>query len=323
MSKDYILFVHGVNVRESEENERNKKYTYADKLFQLIQGASSSPVNLIPVTLYWGDVNKDALSELTDMLEPTKAWEQFWFKDFRKKQLLQFVGDAALYISRHVGSKAVDQLAEQAFKGLENYKTGDRVHLVSHSWGTVILFDVLFAARWDNKNVPDNEKLPGYDSVQKIRAIVFGIEPDAEKGIQLASIHTMGSPITLFSLITIIGKDTQGKSTHDLTPGLKELLKKLHERDREKLPWLNFVHPGDPIAWPLEEVIKQVIDADIYVNIEDVITYGSGGWEFVARLVKQYFLALVNGGSAHGSYWTNKEIVAQRISKAILKAVVQ
>ncbi|BBD66488.1 hypothetical protein NIES4072_62420 [Nostoc commune NIES-4072] len=36
MGKDYILFLHGVNVRESKENERNQNYIYADKLFNLI-----------------------------------------------------------------------------------------------------------------------------------------------------------------------------------------------------------------------------------------------------------------------------------------------
>ena len=36
MGKDYVLFLHGVNVREPKENERKQNYTCADKLFNLI-----------------------------------------------------------------------------------------------------------------------------------------------------------------------------------------------------------------------------------------------------------------------------------------------
>lgn len=302
MGKDYVLFIHGVNVRE-----RN----YADQLFDLIQKVAPN-LNLRKVALYWGDVNADSLQELTSALQASSVWSKLWFQDFRKKQLLQFAGDAALYISRHVGSLAVTQMREQALKGLQDYQPGqDRLHLVTHSWGTVILFDVLFANRWTEREVP----LEGRESVQAVRARVLGLDPNPADGLRLASIHTMGSPISLFSLITITGKNNQGGSTHDIIPGLGDLLEKLYPQGAE-LPWQNFIHPGDPVAWPLEKVVP-ILMGDKYVNVKDILTQGSGPLELLAKPIQQTFLALVNGGSAHGSYWQNKE-VAQKIGKTIL-----
>ncbi|WP_341529901.1 hypothetical protein WKK05_11605 [Nostoc sp. UHCC 0302] len=136
------------------------------------------------------------------------------FREFREKQLLQLAGDAALYISRFLGANVVKLLKSDAYSGLNNFQPNDRLHLVTHSWGTIILFDILFAARWD---APD---IPGHQDVTQIRDIIFGISgiEDQLHGIELASIHTMGSPIGIFSLIDVKqGKDeSQMKAKHHL-----------------------------------------------------------------------------------------------------------
>ena len=317
MANDYVLFLHGVNVRETPENEEKQIYTYADKLFKLVEALvrqKAAERRCIKVPLYWGDVNRASLNELLESLEGSSQWSQLWFQDFRKQQLLNFVGDGGLYISRLIGSMAADRLKEQTFKGLSNCKPDDRLHLVTHSWGTVILFDILFASRWDDPQIP------GHESVKAIRDQLYGIGDNPQQGIRLASIQTMGSPIALFSLITISGRNEQ-QSTHDISPGLENLLRNL-SRGGQKLPWLNFLHPGDPIAWTLEKVIAKLIDgSDRYVQVKDILTRGSGFWEFVAQAppIRQTFLALANGGSAHGSYWTNPEL-AQQIAANIFTA---
>lgn len=305
MATDYILFIHGVNVRDNNPEQP----TYADELFELITRAARQ-LTLKKIPLYWGNVPKTALDELSSALKGSSVWDRLWFKDFRLQQILQFAGDAALYISRHVGSQAVEQLARQAEQGLAGFNPQrDRLHLVTHSWGTVILFDILFARRWDDESVP------GFQSVQKIRQKIFGIPPEPESGIRLSSVHTLGAPIALFSLISIIGGDDRG-STHDISPRLKELIANLSQQGII-LPWLNFIHPGDPIAWPLEQVLPKLVDEQQqFIRVKDILSYGSGGLEFVGNLLQQTFLSLVNGGSAHGSYWTNDK-VAQEISSVL------
>jgi hypothetical protein len=322
MVTDYVLFIHGVNTREERE-----KPTYADELFRLIEQKvndtdSVAPLNLKSVPLYWGDVNLEAEDELLGLLKTSPHWDEFWFKEFREKQIMQFAGDAALYISRYVGSKVIDRIAQQASQLLlQNYRPGDRLHLVTHSWGTVILFDVLFAARWDQ---PD---IPGHKNAQAIREEIFGLQPNLEAGIGLASIHTMGSPVALFSLIDVRESMTNAQSakvnSHDITPRLEELLKSLYARLNQKLPWYNFAHPGDPVAYPLAKLIPKLVDRNSrYLDIQDVITRNANLSDFFNQAVSQTFLALLHGGDAHGSYWRSEE-VADTIAQTIRRAARQ
>lgn len=306
MATDYILFIHGVSTRY----EREQPY-YADKLFARIQNNAGSSLSLEKVALYWGNVNKEAEENLKYQLKTSKAWEKLWFKDFRKDQLLQFVGDAALYLSRHVGSQVVAKLKEDAQKILgtaesPRYQPGDHLHLVTHSWGTVILFDILFADRWEN------ETIPGYQHVQAIRRCLFGLPPNPDAGISLASIHTMGSPIALFSLLNVNG------SSHDFKPRFQQLLGNLHKvQGGRKLPWLNFIHPGDPVAWPLEKVMSYLVGEQVKsLAFEDIITRNADLSDFLVEPISQTFLALLHGGDAHGSYWKSSE-VAKRIAQTI------
>lgn len=308
MAIDYILFIHGVNTREQREEPH-----YADSLFNLLEkNAENNQQVLKKVALYWGNVNEENENKLRNQFEASPLWKQIWFQEFRLQQILQFAGDAALYISRYVGAKVVEQLKKQALvNGLAKPQPDDRLHLVTHSWGTVILFDILFAARWDDP------KVPGHDDVMMIRDAIFGIsgkDPNPDQGIKIASIHTMGSPVAIFSLTNIVpGKDgTDSPSTHDITPNLQKLLESLQqERQGVKLPWKNYIHPGDPLAYPLKELMTDLVDGDTkYLDIQDILTQESSLFDFI---IAQSLLPLLHGGDAHGSYWHNDK-VAEEIS---------
>lgn len=309
MATDYILFIHGVNTRAAKEPP-----DYADKLFNFIQNNVGSSLSLKKVVLYWGNVNKDAEDTLREDLTTSEAWNKLWFKEYRKIELLQFAGDAALYISRYVGSQVVEKLKTDAWQELQGYKPEeDRLHIVTHSWGTVILFDILFADRWSN------EKISGHQSVMDIRRFLCGLPPNPEEGLCLASIHTMGSPIALFSLVSVEG------SSHDFKPLFQQLLSSLYKRLGKPLPWLNFIHPGDPVGWPLEKLVgKLVVDEEHpqdkqYVAIQDVVTQNAHLFDFVTEPVSQTYLALLYGGAAHISYLSSEE-VAKRIADTIQEA---
>jgi hypothetical protein len=314
MATDYVLFIHGVNTRRPREGKG-----YSDRLFSLIQNQShkSNPsLTLKQVELYWGDLNQGPESRLREELEKSKDWNKFWFKDFRLNQLLQFAGDAALYISRSIGSKVVDRLLSQIQSQLKGYQENDCLHIVSHSWGTIILFDVLFARRWDDPEIP------GYNSVQTIRNTIFGIKPNPFSGIKIGGLYTMGSPISIFSLIDVKqGVDetaTDSESTHDITPRLQTLLKSLGEKQNGKpLPWRNFAHPGDPIAYPLSNTLNNMVDGEKrYLDIQDIVMRNADLFDWLTMPISQTAFALIHGGDAHGSYWQSQE-VAQTIANKI------
>ncbi|WOD37472.1 hypothetical protein [Nodosilinea sp. E11] len=310
MATDYILFIHGVNTRYEGRFRQE-----AETLLSRIRSSINDPSRVLkPVYLFWGNVGEDGTKTLLSGLESSSKWRQSWFQKFRTEQILPFVGDAALYLSRGVSAQVVRQITDQALcqmglnpENLTSLDGNDRLHLVTHSWGTVILFDILFALRWETADLDPSIR----QNIMNIRTGFFGLGSDANKnfGIPIASIHTMGSPITLFSLINL----NNGRS-FDLTPNLKLMLESLYQKTEGKpLPWMNYVHPGDPIAYALEGVMRLLLQNDSdKVKIEDVITTGNP-W---MQPFSQTLLPLINGGKAHGSYWSNQK-VANAIAQVI------
>ncbi len=309
MPTDYLLFIHGVNT-----HYKGTTPNYADELFDQIKSSASSPSRpLEKITIYWGDVTDPQEAQLRAAYQASPLWERFWFREFRETTLLQFTGDTALYLSRNVGSQVVDIIKDQTLQGLSNCTPDDRLHLVTHSLGTVILFDILFSSRWAESDVP------GYDSATAIRNIIFGVPPNPTQGIKIGSITTMGSPMAIFSLMD--AKNTQGKtSTHDIAPRLEELLSSLHREIGRRLPWRNFAHPGDPIAYPLATLLPSLVDGESrYLDVQDVVTHPADLSDFVTEPFSQTLLALLHGGTTHGSYWHSVE-VAQGIVQSIRQA---
>ncbi len=314
MATDYILFIHGVSTRDRKENPQYAK--------DLIQGIKSKSLDFVPIPLYWGDVNEEAETQLLNRFKASSLWDEMWFRNFREQQLLRFAGDAALYISRHVGYKVVERLKTDAIKVLQQAQPEDSLHLVTHSWGTVILFDILFATRWDDP------KVPGYKEVMQIRDCIFGLSGEDDtthQGIKLASIHTMGSPIAIFSLTNVNSDSNQpdsNSSSHDITSRLQNLLENLYQaRKGKKLPWRNFIHPGDPIAYPLKKLMNDLVDKEEkYIDFEDLITQEPKLLDFIKEPINQSTFALLQGGKAHGSYWQSQQVI-QQISSILHKNV--
>ncbi len=319
MATDYILFNHGVDTREERP-----QHTYADPLFERIQRQYGHPQGrtLKKIALYWGNVNEQEEQELLNIYQSSAIWQKLWFLPFREKQLLHDAGDGALYISRYCGAKVAEALENQARTGLQGYDPKqDRLHIVTHSMGTIILFDLLFSARWD----PDD--VPGHDSVATIRGALFGVSPNPTQGIRLGSISTMGSPIGFFSLLDVDqsredARDAHGNiiSTHDITPRLEKLLDSLYQELGKKVPWYNFVHPGDPMAYPLEKLLPKLVDGESrYIDIQDILTDPTSLTDLLTEPLSQTLFALLHGGEAHISYWQSEQ-VAQQIAQAIERA---
>jgi hypothetical protein len=308
MAADYVLFLHGVNTREDVANP-----AYADALFTRIVQDSSKELQLKKVALYWGDVAKVQEEKLRQTYLRSEKWPQFWFLHERENLLLQFMGDAVLYISRYVGAQIVETLKNQLAERLTGYQADDRLHLVSHSLGTVILFDLLFSSRWE---APD---APGRENAAWIRSLLYGVEPDPMQGIRIASVHTMGSPLGLFSLMDVDpSEQNRPGATHDITPRLQVFLEGLSKaREGKPLPWLNFAHPGDPLAYPIDPLLYDMVDGEKrYLAIRDQLAPSSTLLDDALALVKQQMIAMADFPNAHNSYWENEE-VAKLIAEQI------
>ena len=314
MANDYLLFIHGVYTRSKTRNA-----AYADKLFDRVQKnvQSEAPkLQLVKVPLYWGDVNEAEEKKLRDAYASSPEWSKFWFRSLRETALLQFIGDAALYMSRPVGAKIVSTLEEQIHEGLKMVQAGDRVHLIAHSFGAIILFDMLFASRWDEQDEP------GHESIMRIRELMYGVDPAPQDGFRLASIHTLGAPIGLFSLMNITLNESEGKiNSHNINPRLRRLLRHLREDgETTHIPWFNFAHPADPLAYPLKTLLHQLVGEEHhYLDVRDYIDIGTNWLDVLTSPFSQTVIALANVGNAHASYWYSSK-VAQKISMSIVQA---
>jgi hypothetical protein len=319
MATDYVLFIHGVNTREDG---------YANNLINLIK--HNTPIQ--PLVVFWGKEADEKEEELLHGYQASGIWDKLWFRNLREQPLLHFAGDIALYTSRYVGAKVAADVAEKIAL-LKDCTAQDRLHLVTHSLGTVILFDLMFSSRWDV------EGTRGHENVMAIRNAIYGLDPHPGQGIQLGSITTMGSPIGVFSLMDVDqptvdeqSNPSMAKSTHDITPSLVKLLETLHQKlGGNKLPWLNFVHPGDPIASPLEGILPQMVDGEkTYLDIQDRLVPANIAevfkepipealLELIAQPFRQTVIAILGSGKAHLSYWQNAR-VAEGITESIRMA---
>jgi hypothetical protein len=307
MATDYVLFIHGVKNRNPVEFQK----TAQGLLDSIRQSSQGRPRDLKPVFFYWGDLNVQPQKALQQGLEASPVWKNMWFRDLRTTQVLEFVGDAALYLSRHVGSQVVQRFYETALKPLQGAAPDDRLHLVTHSMGTVIFFDILFAGRWEDPRLDQDASSRGIrQTVAQIRDALFGLGAHPNAGLPIASIHTLGSPIALFSLLSVTGE-----SSHDLTPSFREFLRRLFNlRQNKDLIWCNFIHPGDPIAYPLNGVMPMLLrDSQRYVRVRDVLTQRGNVWN---TPFQQTLVPLLKGGEAHGSYWKS-ELVAKTIGEVM------
>jgi hypothetical protein len=348
MATDYVLFLHGVNTHSED---------YADPLIKMIcDKAKSSDHSLVLIPVFWGNIQakQDREAKLRAAYVNASIWQQVWFKNLRTRDMLDFASDAALYLSRYIGGAVAECIWnkwQEVFPS--DLKRGDRLHIVTHSLGSVILFDLLFSSRWDAPST-----LPGHGCVMALRKAIYGISrdatmrhqghfpneasdpqlnPDLFTGIELRSITTMGSPIGIFSLIDVGQNITEvPDATHDITPRLQIMLRYLANRMREesadwKLPWRNFLHPGDPVGSPLEILLPQLVDGQAgYLDVEDVLAPSNlrellsarlpiNIFDFFAKLVGWSTISVLNSANAHTSYWTSNK-VAQGIADIIIQA---
>jgi hypothetical protein len=253
---------------------------------------------------------------LLDIYQSSPGWEQFWFRHARETTLLQIIGDIALYVSPYVAAKIVDRLHKVIIRLQHEQQVlqeGGRLHLISHSLGTIILFDILFASRWDREDVP------GYNCILEIREALSGLGTNPEEGIRIASVHTMGSPLALFSLINMHAeRQEKGESLHDIAPRLQQFLEHLsHNRRGKLLPWWNFSHPGDPFAYPLEKLLGTLIDHKRqYLEVHDAIILPHNLEDLVTERFSQSPVALIDARAAHHCYWNSKQ-VAHKIAQTM------
>lgn len=148
----------------------------------------------------------------------------------------------------------------------------------------------------------------------------MGADPDV--GLYLGSITTMGSPISIFSLMSqkLVSAPPASPvpSTHDVSSNLSNMLEALGKRmggESYKLSWTNHVHPGDLVAWPIQNLMDTLVpDFGKYVAVVDSLVEDAGPLRIFEVFTPT---ALWGVGDAHSSYWQSQK-VADSVTQKIL-----
>lgn len=226
-----VFFIHGVAQQSAK---------YAQSLESLLREEFQKRGKPSPYfsSGFWGHFLSDAdkmwnwieqdLQEIQQGNPQADLHDIFRYQKFRKDFLFEFFGDAFTYLNSERGAKIREHIAEQLEDFIIQNPRESELHIITHSLGSVILWDILFS---DNFR-PD-------DPAFKIREMIEGLGSSNEgRNVYLSSLTTMGSPILLFNMMLGINPE-DAKSFADTYP------------EDNPLKWVNIIHSSDIIAYPL------------------------------------------------------------------------
>ena len=226
-----VFFIHGVATQDVK---------YARSLESLIREEFKKRGKSCPqfYSSFWANILKDVgkmwnwieqdLQEFQEENSQSDVNDIFRYQKFRKDFLFEFFGDAFTYLNSDRGAEIRRLIAYQLEDFIKLNPKENELHIVSHSLGSIILWDILFS-----------DKFKPNDPAFKIRTLIEGLGSASEgRKVYLSSITTIGSPILLFNMM--LGTNPEEvKSFAETYP------------ENNPLKWINIIHSSDIIAYPL------------------------------------------------------------------------
>lgn len=275
-----VWFMHGASVRQSG---------YADPLRSQLIAAFSSRGLALPefYSSFWGDAfgNTDQLwSYVEQDLEAFKLEHPltdlddiFHYRQRREQLISGFFNDIFNYLNSAQGREVRRIIALQLLSFLTEIPFDEDLHIVAHSLGSIILWDILFS---DNFS-PD-------DPAFYIRDVIKGLGKAGQgRKVKIRSITTLGSPILFFNQVLDI--DVQR-------------LKQFASRYTGKpLRWLNIIHASDIFAYPIKASLE-LDDSSLYWQDSYL-----GERNFLKKSIGDVTMAL-GLVSDHSRYWRSNRV---------------
>jgi|GEM_PF-505381 len=278
-----VFFIHGVATRNVQ---------YADDLKKSLRDKFNKAQLPVPhfCASFWGNALSDIEKMWHGINQDTQAIHRkdpsldvndcFRYRQLREGMLSEFAGDMFVYLNSKRGVEIRRNLARQLIQFLNDHPDETELHLIAHSLGTVIFWDMFFSDRFSED-----------DPAHWIRRLIRGLSNDSDDSapsrmVDLKSITTMGSPILFFNMM--LGIDPQR-------------VKDFAARKPEKtLPWLNIIHPADIIAYPLKASFA--VDELDALQLRDVYLSSNA----LAKMINVDAALLFEGVDSHIGYWNSK-----------------
>lgn len=280
-----VFFIHGVATRDVK---------YADDLKELIRQEFLKKNQPLPhfCSSFWGDVLSDVDKMWNCIYQDVElarknttqigSEDLFRYQKFRKGFLSEFIGDVFTYFNLERGFAIRKKIAQQLFDFLKNHPDENELHIIAHSLGSVILWDILFSDRF-------NAKVNPKDPACYIRSVIGSCnEPNVNRKIHLKTITTMGSPILFVNTMLNVNADK-----------IQEFIDCYHQK---YLGWVNIVHASDIVSYPLNSKLN-IDSSSNFIFRDEYIGEDANLAEKMARSAGQVDLAMALGVSdAHGYY---------------------
>jgi hypothetical protein len=292
--KMLVFFLHGVATQNAD---------YSKPLQNLLREEFNNRRQPLPhfYAGFWGNVLKQTgqmWNWIHQDLQAIKATHPqvdiqdiFRYQEMREGFISQFFGDALTYFNSERGLDIRDTIAQQLYQFLKHHPQETDLHIVSHSLGTVILWDILFSERFASDD-------PAYT----IRSLIAPCKQNNAVKICLKSLTTMGSPILFFNMMLGV--------THQQIEHFAATYK------AEALRWINLIH----VAYPLRSSLH-ITDTSSFFFRDQFIQTDANGAEKAAKILGQAHAAMAMGISdAHSSYWQNQD-TAKLIASNLLSDI--
>jgi hypothetical protein len=292
-----IVFIHGVATRDVK---------YANPLKAAIREKLLRQGKTAPTfySCFWGNALGDVekmwnwidqdLRSLQQQDSSVEAKDCFRYRPVREGLLSEFVGDMFIYLHQQRGFEIRAMIAQQFRKFLEDNPHEQELHIICHSLGTVIFWDMLFSERF-------TENDPAFE----VRSLIQNLgDPPNPNPVTLKSITTMGSPILFFNTMLAVDPKT---------------VKAFADRSSDSpLRWLNLIHSSDLIAYPLTASFQ--LEPQDKLHIRDVyLDTNSNLAARAARSLGQDMAAIaLDAGPSHGEYWNcarTAELIADHLQQ--------
>lgn len=284
-----VWFMHGASVRQSG---------YADPLRSRIINEFSDRGLTVPefYACFWGDAlgNTNQLWDWIQQDLEAFKWDQpqidvddvFHYRLRREQLITGFFNDIFNYLNTKQGREVRRTIAVQFLSFLTDNSFEEDLHIVAHSLGSVILWDLLFSDSFDDS-----------DPAFYVRNAIKGLSGASEgRKVKLRSITTIGSPILIFNQL--------------LSMNAKRLTQFASRYTSEPLRWVNVIHASDIFAYPMRASLE-LDESSLYFR-----DHYLGEHNFLKRQMGDVTMAL--GLMAdHSRYWRSSRVANLAIANLL------
>ncbi|BBC23694.1 hypothetical protein [Pseudanabaena sp. ABRG5-3] len=280
-----VFLIHGVATQDAGYGDQFKK-----KVKDILSKKNvDSPIFY---SSFWGHAFKNKTDQLfnwvrsdvknlSDKCKELKGNEPdiYRYQEAREDFIAKFFGDFLTYLNVGTGATIREEILIQFQKFIQSHPEDKEIAIVSHSLGTLVLWDLLFA-----KNLSEN------DPAHEFRKFFNSSNSD----LKLRGVVTMGSPLLFMRL----HQNIDFSAIDDFV-----------EKSSKSLTWLNIIHASDLIAYQLGNAIKHD-KADKFLFTDQFLWMHANGAESGALRFGQGHAGMALGmADAHAGYWSN-DVVA-------------